>query len=67
MFRDCENLSSIEVMFTSWTDPTSNSMWVQGVASNGTFTCPTALGTNETIARGIDNCPENWTVVNLDA
>jgi len=65
MFYGCSKLSSIEVEFTSW--PVNTNDWVNGVASNGTFTCPTALGTNETITRGTSNCPVNWTVVNLDA
>ena len=29
--------------------------------------CPTALGTNETITRGVTYCPEGWTVINTDA
>ena len=62
MFYGCSKLSSIEVEFSSW--PGNTYSWVQNVASNGTFTCPTALGTNETITRGINNCPANWTVVN---
>ena len=28
--------------------------------------CPTALGTNATITRGTNACPEGWTVVNTD-
>ena len=41
--------------------------WVYGIASGGTFKCPTALGTNETITRDVSNCPAGWTVVNTDA
>lgn len=29
--------------------------------------CPTALGTNATITRGVSACPEGWTVINTDA
>ena len=28
--------------------------------------CPYALGTNDTILRGVSNCPTGWTVVNPD-
>lgn len=63
MFKGCSKLSSISVAISAWNGSyTSN--WVNGVASNGTFTCPTALGTNATITRGTSNCPSNWTVVN---
>lgn len=65
MFQTCSKLSSIEVNFTSWPNAYgATSDWLNGVASNGTFICPTALGTNETITRGNNNCPTNWTVVN---
>ena len=40
--------------------------WVNGVSSNGTFICPEALGTDETIQRGVNYCPAGWTVVNTD-
>ena len=62
MFYGCSKLSSIEVEFSSW--PGNTNSWVNNVASNGTFKCPTALGTNETITRGSSYCPTNWTVVN---
>lgn len=61
MFLSCSALSSVEVAFTSWT---KTSGWLINVASTGTFYCPTALGTNETIQRGNYYCPTNWTVVN---
>lgn len=63
IFRGCSKLSSINVAFTNW-DNNTTYYWVYGVASNGTFTCPTALGTNSTITRGVSKCPTNWTVVN---
>lgn len=62
MFQDCASLSSINVNFSTFSNATTN--WVSNVAANGTFTCPTALGTNDTIARGANNCPNGWTVVN---
>lgn len=66
MFQNCSSLTSISASFTEWTSNTTTN-WVDGVAANGTFYCPTALGTNETITRGNNNCPTNWTVVNTDA
>lgn len=62
LFYNCSSLSSIDVNFTSWKGTTA---WVVDVAANGTFYCPTALGTNETISRGFSYCPTNWTVVNI--
>lgn len=67
MFNGCTQLSRIEVEFSSWPSNSSTSEitnWVRDVAPTGTFICPTALGTNETITRGESNCPEGWTVVN---
>jgi hypothetical protein len=65
MFYNCKNLNSIEVAFSTFnTQYTSN--WVNGVSPTGTFVCPTALGTNETIKRGTSYCPEGWTVINKD-
>ena len=60
MFYNCSKLNSININFSNWnvySEPTSN--WVTGVASSGTFTCPTALPEN----RGTSNIPEGWTVV----
>ena len=63
MFWNCSNLNSIRVAFTTW-DGTG--AWMVNVQTNsGTFYCPAALGTNETITRGTSNCPDNWTVVNV--
>ena len=66
MFYECSNLSSIEVKFTYW-PAGDNSMinWVDGVAANGEFICPSALGTNASITRGTSNCPTNWTVYDV--
>lgn len=65
MFISCKSLSSISVRFTSWN---SNALhwWVNGVDQTGTFYCPTALGTQSNIARGMERCPTNFTVVNVD-
>ena len=66
MFNTCSNLSTIEVGFTDWNaSGWSTNGWTDGVAANGTFTCPAALGTDSTITRGISNCPSGWTVVNI--
>lgn len=63
MFYGCSSLTNIEVRFSSWNNPNN---WVQSVAPTGTFYCPTALGTNDTIERGTSRCPTGWTVVNID-
>lgn len=62
MFKNCIALEKIKVAFTAW--PESTTGWVGGVADGGVFECPAALGTNATITRGVDACPEEWTVVN---
>lgn len=64
MFNGCTKLSNIEVALTSWTPTNATTNWVRNIAANGTFTCPTALGTNSSITRGNSNCPTNWTVIN---
>ena len=65
MFRDCINIDCIKCSFKAFaTGVTSN--WLSGVSFAGTFICPTALGTNETIRRGVSYCPEGWTVINKD-
>lgn len=64
MFKGCSKLSSISVAISAWSGSYTQN-WVYRVqTTNGTFTCPTALGTNATIARGNYYCPNNWTVVN---
>lgn len=62
MFQGCSKLSNIRVELSGWG---SSDNWVNGVAANGTFTCPATLGTNETITRGNSRCPTNWTVINV--
>lgn len=68
MYQGCSSLSSIQAKFKGWGNTQLYMMtwtWVDGVAANGTFTCPSQLGTNETIQRGANYCPNNWTVVNV--
>lgn len=64
MFSGCSVLSEIEVRMTSWSSLAFQN-WVKDVAATGTFKCPAALGTDETITRGVSNCPSGWTVVNI--
>lgn len=65
MFSGCTSLTSVSVAFTAWSsNPNDTYAWLDKVASQGEFHCPAALGTNATITRGADKCPNNWTVVN---
>ena len=62
MFEGCSNLSSITVYFTEWNDEyiyTTN--WVNGVAGEGTFTCPSSLPEEY----GADRIPTGWTKADL--
>jgi len=63
---DCSSLTCISTDISSW--PANGFReWVLRVAANGTFICPEALGTDATIQRGVNYCPNGWTVVNHDA
>ena len=64
MFKGCINIDCIDCSFEAFGVGTSD--WLNNVSPIGTFICPTALGTNETIQRGISYCPEGWTVINVD-
>ena len=66
MFYGCTAMSSVKVSFTAWST-LGTIEWLSGVSSTGTFTCPYALGTADTITRGVSNCPTGWDVVNPDA
>ena len=58
-------ISEMEVAFSSFGyGGTGN--WLKNVPGTGTFYCPTALGTNETISRDTSACPAGWTVINTD-
>lgn len=63
MFQNCPNITQLTTHQTSFVE---TGEWLSGVAATGTFRCPRALGTNETIERGADACPTGWTVVNID-
>ena len=60
MFTGCTSLSSISVAFTSW--PGGTGSWLDGVAAEGTFICPSTLNINK---RGADYVPENWTILRV--
>lgn len=65
MFTGCSSLNDIVVEFSSFKE-SNQGLWLANVAATGTFHCPTALGTQDTITRGVSACPEGWTVVNTD-
>ena len=71
MFQGCTSLATVRTAQTqAWGDGTSDDpsyCWLEDVATTGTFYCPTALGTNATITRGVSACPEGWTVINTYA
>ncbi|MCR5394058.1 MAG: leucine-rich repeat protein [Bacteroidales bacterium] len=57
MFYNCTNLREVKVAFTSWVEGATEG-WLEGVAEEGTFVCPTALPRT----RGISYIPEGWDV-----
>lgn len=60
LFMNSNNLNSIEVNFTQWESSFDSTQdWVYGVASSGTFTCPSSLPEEY----GINRIPEGWTVI----
>ena len=61
LFHGCDNLSSINVSFSSWSW-TDTSYWVWGVASTGIFYKPSSLPEEY----GVHYIPSGWTVVNKD-
>lgn len=66
MFAYSSNLSRISTLQTEWGGDNGGAYWVEGVASEGFFFCPSALGNDTTIYRGTYKCPENWLVGNFD-
>lgn len=60
LFQGCVKLSSVYVNFTDWNNGNSTQNWLSGVATDGTFTKPTALYEQ----RGASRIPENWTIIN---
>lgn len=63
MFSGCTALTTVEVGFAAFSPTDATTDWLNGVAATGTFYCPTALGTDATITRGVSACPEGWTVI----
>lgn len=61
MFAGCSNLSYICTNQQSFVGCTG---WVDGVSASGVLECSPILGTESIIERGIDACPEGWTVDN---
>ena len=59
MFYECSNLSQVTVNFTDWS-LTDTNLWLDGVASTGTFYCPRKLA--EQYVYGSDNIPLGWDV-----
>ena len=55
----------ISASFLDWGDGTG--AWLDGVPAQGTFYCPSDLGSDFSIERGSGRCPAGWTVVNTDA
>ena len=62
MFENCSSIESVKVAFSAWG---STTYWFRGASATGTFYCPAALGTNDTITRDFNHCPTGWTVVNI--
>lgn len=60
MFLDCTKLNYIKMLATDISATTCLTMWVRGVASNGTFVKNPAMTTLPTGTSGI---PSGWTVV----
>lgn len=65
LFNGCSNLNELSTTLTAFTQGSTDA-WLNGVMSNGTFYCPLALGTNQTITRGASQCPTYWNVINTD-
>ena len=60
MFYGCSNLNYIKCLATDISATNCTSNWVNGVASTGTFECPSSTSWTT----GNDGIPTNWTRVN---
>ena len=60
MFEGCSSLNFVRVAFADWGDDFTDT-WLDGVAAEGTFTCPAGL---DTTTRDASHVPADWTVVN---
>ena len=57
MFKDCSNLSTIQVGFTSWPSGNWSRKWLDGVADTGLFVYPNTLASIPA-----DVIPAGWTL-----
>ena len=63
MFSGCAALNAITVAFTDWAEGwNATEYWVEGTASEGTFTCPSALPVEYSDPFSSNRIPEGWTV-----
>ncbi len=62
----CSNLQEVYLYedFINWCDGVGTKDWLKDTPTTGILYCSDRLGTDETIERGADYCPEGWTVVN---
>ena len=58
MFYNCSSLNNVNVNFSAWNPSNATSDWLYGVASAGTFTCPTELPDTP---RDRSHIPAGWT------
>ena len=65
LLRNCSNLSCVSTDIASWGEG-NFPMWLEGCAVSGQFWCPSALGVDSTISRGINRAPDGWLVGNPD-
>ena len=66
MFDGCTKLKSLTTRQTSFGSSTQCLHWLVDVSATGYMQCPTALGTETSIARGTSACPEGWNVSNVE-
>jgi hypothetical protein len=62
MFNGCTQLNEVRTAQTSFENCGN---WLSNVSQTGTFYCPSVLGNNDTISRGVSACPNGWNVVNV--
>ena len=60
MFYGCSNLNSVTCLATNISATNCTNNWLNGVATNGTFTKAASMSSWSSDARGI---PSNWTIV----
>jgi hypothetical protein len=60
MFNGCTALNNVNVNFSAWDPSNATENWLNGVATEGTFTCPEGLPDNP----GTSGIPSGWTRAN---